>query len=75
MESSTSPPYGHVAIIEYANPDENKIIVTDGWCRGCGSSCSYTWDCVRFQYKEYTYASFKQNFGWKFRGYVFFLDE
>ena len=75
LESRTSPPYGHVAIIEYANPDENKIIVTDGWCRGCSSDCSYTWNCVRFQHQEYTYAGFKQNFGGRFRGYVFFLEE
>lgn len=74
MESSSSPPYGHVGVIEYANPEEDKIIVTDGWCTGCGMSCSSTFNCVNFQYREYTYASFKESFGWRFRGYVYFLD-
>ena len=74
LESYRSPAYGHVAIIEYANPEEDKIIVTDGWCTGCGVSCSRTFACVNFNNERYTYASFKSNFEKRFRGYVYFLD-
>lgn len=77
MESNTAygKPYGHVAVIEYANPEEDKIIVTDGWCSGCGSlTCSKTFGCINFRYKEYTYKSFKEYFGWKFRGYIYFME-
>lgn len=75
LDSASAPQYGHVAIIEYANQSEDKIIVTDGWCKQCSNSCSSTFSCVNFRYQEFTYATFKSNYSGTFKGYLYFLQE
>lgn len=69
----------HVLVIEYANRDEDKIIVTDGW-NGEGTnednSCTRkSYSCLTFQSKTYTYDSFKKTYGSTFLGYLYFLED
>lgn len=70
--------YGHVLIVEYANPDENKIIVTD-MSNGTRTDCTKKdFKCItQFNSRTYTYEEFYNKYreGSKtsFRGYLFFL--
>lgn len=74
MGMTSGSKYGHVAVIEYANPEEDKIIVTDGWARG--NYCTYSnYSCISFNYQEYTYQQFKNNFSGRFKGFLYFLEE
>ncbi len=79
--------FGHVAVIEYANLDDNngagKIIVTDGWASD--DSCSSTnFGCINFAYHDFTYSEYitwvshKDPLGkgeYRFKGYLYFLDQ
>lgn len=70
--------YGHVLVVEYANPDEDKIIVTD-MSNGTRTDCTKTdFKCItQFNSRTYTYEEFynkyKEGSKTSFRGYLFFL--
>ncbi len=77
--------YGHVAIIEEINTEENTITVTDTWSNlrdGNGNidSCPGTWTCIVFNSKTYSLDDFINNYaphggGYKrFVGYVNFVN-
>jgi len=71
--------YGHVAIVEEVNKRENTITITEGWANG-GSSCPNSWNCVRFNSKTMDLDDFYTGYGkyytggYKFDGYVYFLE-
>lgn len=76
--SSTSPEYGHVVVIEYANPEEDIIKMTDGWKVKNPtkdiSNCANDFSCVSFRPREMTYQEFYDNFSGIFKGFIFFME-
>ena len=89
LESGSAPPYGHVAIIEKADIDENgnitNIILTHGWADG---NCNLNnFSCVNFKKKEFaTFAEYEKWVNsmlyrsegrgrYKFKGYLYFLED
>ena len=65
--------FGHVVIIEYANPDENKIIISDA-SNGTRTDCTkHDFKCISFYSYTLTYEQFYAKYGSSFRGFLFFL--
>lgn len=65
--------YGHVAVIESVDYENQKVVVTDGWmqCENWNNT-----SCLGFQHKELTFEQM-QNFGtgrYIFLGYVYVAD-
>lgn len=68
----TQTNYGHVAIIESVDYDNQKVVVSDGWhnCSDWNSS-----SCFGFRSKEYSFSEL-ESFGgnYIFNGYVYVAD-
>ena len=78
--ASTKPDnYGHVAIIEEVNEENQTVTITEGWTNT--GSCSSNWSCINFNYKTLSMSDF---YNWAqhynnssryiFLGYVYLLD-
>ena len=78
MGMNSSSKYGHVVVVEYANKQEDKIIITHGW--NSGGTCSKTnYGCFAFRHQTYTYNEFVKTFvngdRYNFLGYLYFLED
>lgn len=74
MSSNSSPQYGHVAIVEYVDPVEDVIIISDGWTNHSGY-----WDGVNFAYSgKLSFSNFVETRYFRNHyvyGYLYFLGE
>ena len=78
LSKASGSQWGHVMVVEYANPQENKIILSDGYNKpGMDDMCTKTnFDCGVMNFNtQYTYEQFYNEYGSTFKGYLYFLEE
>ena len=78
LSKSSGSQWGHVMVVEYANPQEDKIILSDGYNKsGMDDMCTKTnFNCGVMNFNtQYTYQQFYNEFSSTFKGYLYFLEE